>query len=64
VLQLPLILPVTQVGILRNHTVINAGIVSRVFVSFGVRGPISTIETLNGKRMTILNPLLLRKCFP
>lgn len=36
VLQLPLILPFAQVEILRNHTIIHAGFVSRTFVLFGV----------------------------
>ena len=36
VLQLPLIIPIVQVAILRNHTIIHAGIGSRTFVLFGV----------------------------
>ncbi len=36
VLQLPLIVPFVQVEILRNHTIIHAGFVSRTFVLFGV----------------------------
>ena len=36
VLQLPLIVPFVQVEILRNHTIIHAGFVSRTFVLFAV----------------------------
>jgi hypothetical protein len=36
VLQLPLLVPFVQVEIMRNHTIIHSGFVSRTFVLFGV----------------------------
>jgi len=58
VLQLPLTLPVLEAQILRNHTIIHAGFVSRTFVLFAVlpllaalavcRRPTTFPETLLG----------------
>ena len=52
VLQLPLLVPFVQVEIMRNHTIIHSGFVSRTFVLFGVLPLLAALAVCRSPAMT------------